>query len=50
MEDKIKTTDVMTEQRNVLFSGYVGGQKLALGYTKATFVKMQQKALMRLND
>jgi cysteinyl-tRNA synthetase len=25
VEDKIQTTEVMTEQRNVLFTGYVGG-------------------------
>lgn len=25
VEDKIKTTEVMTEQRDVLFTGYVGG-------------------------
>ena len=50
VEDKIQTTEVMTEQRDVLFTGYVGGQKLALGYTKAHFEKIQRKAISRLND
>lgn len=50
VEEKIQTIDVMTNQRDVLFTGYVGSQRLALGYTKAHFVKIQQKALMKLND